>query len=250
MRRATVEQTKSSVNTADYSIIEAGQTVCEAHSNYVSLDIMNPLCLTSGGRDYSFHRNLLQGAKSLRQYDVMDIYEGEEKLGYICGNAVYLSGSKTYAIQWKERRFTAYVVGLGKQGIKLPIFEDERQVALIEKGGVVFDMLDAYELYTTEDALFEMAVLTALYYDRDCFSNAGQSRNHSIQHTSEYTVRKKQLARYDESWVAPFLSAEEIQRRADTAEKPMSPLLRVIIRAMPFIILMAILIFYFYFYQK
>ena len=250
MRRPTLDQTISSVNTADYRVTEAGELVCEAHSNYISKAIMKPLTLTSGGREYSLRHNIMQGVKSLKQHDVMDIFEGEEKLGYICGNAIYASGSPTYTIEWQGRSFTAYVVWLGAAGLKLPIYDGDKQVALLEKGGVVFDMLDSYELYIAEDALFEMVVLTALYYDRDCFANAGQSVNHDIQHTSNYTVRKKQLAMYDQNWVVPFLSEEEKQYRATHTEIPSSPLLRVIVRALPFIIIMAILIFYFYFYKK
>ena len=103
MRRATVEQVKFTINAADYVVREAGAPIYEISSNYLSKEIMTPLHMNGEGREYAFRRNILQGAVSIKQYDVMDLYEGDEKQGDICGNAVYFSGSMTYTIEWAGR---------------------------------------------------------------------------------------------------------------------------------------------------
>lgn len=245
MRRATVQQTKSGINAADYIVREAGETVYEITSNYITRELMTPLHMRGGQREYSFRRNILQGAVSIKQYDVMDLYEDQEKLGYICGNAVYFSGSMTYTIEWAGRKFTMYDVGLGSQGIKLPIYENERQVALVEKQGVVRDMLDSYEVYTVEDELFPMIVLAALYYDRENFSDRGKQAAASTRSTTTFSLNDKQIAKYDEEWVAPFLSPEERTTRIAEAVAPLPKPLRLLLRAAPFILgAITLLLFY------
>lgn len=245
MRRATVQQIKSGVNAADYIISEAGETVYEVASNYISKELMTPLHMRGSDGDYSFRRNIVQGAVSIKQYDVMDLYQGEEKQGYICGNAVYFSGSKTYTIEWAGRRFTMYDVGLGSQGVKLPIYENEQQVALVEKDASVRNMLDSYEIYTIEDALFPLAALAALYYDRDNFSNAGKHSAASVQSSTSFSLDDQQLARYDEAWVAPFLTPEEQAARVTQATKPLPKPLRILLKIAPFL-LGAITLYLFY----
>lgn len=250
MRRATVQQTKSDVNAADYLVTEAGRTVYEVASNYISKELMTPLHMRGDGGEYSFHRNIIQGAVSIKQYEVMDLYEGEKKQGYICGNAVFLSGSRTYTIEWAGRTFTMYDVGLGSQGIKLPIYEDERQVALVEKSTFVQDMLDSYEIYTIEDALFPMTALAALYYDRDNFSNEGKHSASSVQSSTSFSLDDQQLARYDEAWVAPFLTPEERAARVSEATKPLPKPLRIFLKLMPFLLgAITLLLFYFMVYK-
>lgn len=245
MRRATVQQTKSAINAADYIVREDGNTVFEIESNYVSKELMTPLRMRGGQREYSFRRNILQGAVSIKQYDVMDLYEEHEKLGYICGNAVYFSASMTYTIEWSGRKFTMYDVGLGSQGIKLPIYESERQVALVEKQGVVRNMLDSYEVYTIEDGLFPMTVLAALYYDRENFSDRGKQAAASTRSTTTFSLSDKQLAKYDEDWVMPFLIKEEQEARIAEVTAPLPKPLRILLRAAPFILgAITLLLFY------
>ncbi|MEG1772557.1 MAG: hypothetical protein RRY79_05395 [Clostridia bacterium] len=96
MRRAKVQQTKSGINAAEYIVLEVRQTAFEVSSNYISKELMTPLRMRDSDCDYSFRRNILQGAVSVKQYDVMDLYKGDEKQGYIGGNAVFLSGFRTY----------------------------------------------------------------------------------------------------------------------------------------------------------
>lgn len=236
MRRATVQQTKSDRNAADYTVLEAGVTVYEVESNYISKELMTPLRMRGGQREYSFRRNIIQGAISIKQYDVMDLYEEQEKMGYICGNAVYFSGSMTYTMEWAGRKFTMYDVGLGSQGVKLPIYEDERQVALVEKQGVVRDMLDTYEVYTAEDGLFPMTVLAALYYDRENFSDRGKQAAASARSTTTFSLSDKQLSKYNEDWVTPFLTPEEQTARLTEVTQPLPKPLRILLRLAPFLL--------------
>lgn len=53
MRRATVEQTKSDINTARYTVLEAGTTVYKVESNYISRELMTPLYMRDGRKEYS-----------------------------------------------------------------------------------------------------------------------------------------------------------------------------------------------------
>ncbi|MEG1772556.1 MAG: zinc ribbon domain-containing protein [Clostridia bacterium] len=95
----------------------------------------------------------------------------------------------------------------------------------MEKTNFVRDMPDSYEIYTIEDALFPMVALTALYYDRDNFSNEGKKSVSSIQSSTDFSLDDRQLARYDEAWVAPLFDPREtrIQNSQSHTAAPQTP---------------------------
>ena len=106
-------------------------------------------------------------------------------------------------------------------------------------------MLVSYEVYTVEVGLFPMTVLAALYYDRENFSDRGKQAAASTRSTTTFSLSDKQLAKYDEDWVTPFLTPEERTARIAEVTAPLPKPLRILLRAAPFILgAITLLLFY------
>lgn len=226
MRRATLKQTESSLNTATYTVQENGATLYEIRSNYIDKNILMPIQITSAGNEteiFSLHRNIPRGLRKGEQCNVMDFYAGDEKLGSVWQNVVRIHGLVTYTVQWQERLFTVYPVALGRQGFKLPVYEHDTQVALVEKGNVVLHLLDVYELYTQEDDLLSMVVLFACFYDRKEHAHAGKAVSSSKEYAWALSLNPQEREQYHAEWVTPFLSQEEQAARAKIAVQKLPP---------------------------
>lgn len=242
MKRATLKQTKSSINTANYTVQEHGLEIFEVHSNYIGNNMIVPVRITNGRETYSLHRKIPSGFHRIEQCDTMDLYSGDEKIGSVWQNRVFIYGTVTYTVQWRERCFTVYHVALGKKGFKLPIYEHGTQVALVEKGNVVLDLLDQYELYTGEDDLLPMVMLFACFYDRTEHSHSGKVVSSSKEYSWALSLNSKEREQYREEWVTPFLTQEEITKRAKIVLKiPFSQKFMMLLSFLPVILLTMVL---------
>lgn len=245
MRRATLRQTVSDLNAANYEVLEQTREIYQVNSRYLSAKLLTPLAMAGNTGTYQFRRNLLAGAIPLRKYHVYDLLRSEEKVGDIYINANFFIGQRNYTIHWRDRELIAYEVGLGSAGLKIPIYEGERQVALIEKGTSVVDYLDCYEVYAAEDDLLEMALLMALYYDREYYSNRDKKAMRSIQHQTTTTVNPKLWKKYQPDWVLAFLTEEERQHRSQIVLKQPAQGQLVIVRvALALIMVITLALFY------
>lgn len=90
-----------------------------------------------------------------------------------------------------------YEVGLGKEGMKYPIYDGGAQVALIEKEPVVQNNLDAYTLCSLDESGELAALLTALFLDFHRYRNAGERVRGKTSVRYVYTRKKEILATYD-----------------------------------------------------
>ena len=98
------------------------------------------------------------------------------------------------------KTFYAYEVGMGKQGIKIPIYDEDKQIALIEKGVVVYDNKDEYEIVGIDDYAIEVAALFNLYYDFVRFGRYGQVVYKSKEVSYLYTINKELKNKYDQTF--------------------------------------------------
>lgn len=109
----------------------------------------------------------------------------------------YFFGYTYYEQQLNGRQFSAYEVGLGKDGVKIPIYEGDQQVALIEKGTVVYDNKDEYDLFALDLFYLEAAAIFNIYYDIIRFKDPGEIVHKSKKVNYIYTWREELKAKYD-----------------------------------------------------
>lgn len=107
-----------------------------------------------------------------------------------------------YHLELNGREWSLYEVGLGKEGIKLPVWEGERQAALLEKDAVVRDNLDRYQLYAASERDLLPAVLLGLFYDCKQFEDRGERVVQGKSVTYLYTFSRATRERYDPAFRA------------------------------------------------
>lgn len=92
--------------------------------------------------------------------------------------------------------YKVYEVGLGKEGLKFPIFDGEQQVALIEKAPVITDNLDEYDIYAIDGAGELAAIVFGLWYDYNfCRNREYVTSKKEIKF--QYTLNERIKAKYD-----------------------------------------------------
>lgn len=107
--------------------------------------------------------------------------------------------SKNYYTEIKMygRILIMYEVGLGKEGMKYPVYEGDVQLAQIEKDPMVFDNLDEYTICSLDDFGELAALMAALHLDFFSYRNAGEHAHGKKSFQYVYTRRKEILAKYD-----------------------------------------------------
>ena len=98
-----------------------------------------------------------------------------------------------------------YEIGLGKEGIKLPIYRDDTQVALIEKDLVVYDNKDTYEIIAIDEMSLEVSALFNLYYDFVKHGNYGEINYKSKERYYLYTMNKELKNKYDSTFKMKYI---------------------------------------------
>lgn len=116
-----------------------------------------------------------------------------------------LFGYLYYAFSLNERAYTAYEIGMGKEGVKIPIFEGDKQIALIEKGTAVYNNKDEYDIYTADGFAVETAALFNLYYDFVRFGRYGEAAYKSKEVNYTYTINKILKSKYDPAFKERYI---------------------------------------------
>lgn len=111
-------------------------------------------------------------------------------------NEIFL-GYEYYEYHFFGKEYVAYEIGMGKEGIKIPLYDVERQIALIEKSTVVYDNKDEYDIYAIDAKALEIAVLFNLYYDFTRFGRFGEFAYKSKETEYLYTLKKELKSKYD-----------------------------------------------------
>lgn len=73
-----------------------------------------------------------------------------------------------------DRDYLMYEVCCGAEGIKLPIYEGDTQIALIEKPSVIAHDKDIYEVHCLENCDLLISTIFAIYYDLAMSNNSTQ----------------------------------------------------------------------------
>lgn len=156
---------------------------------------------------YKFREQMGNIGKKIedKKFIPFEIYNG---YGEQCGlifqketGGFFLSRYPYYEMQLNNLVYTLYAVGMGKEGMKFPIYREEKQVALIEKSYEVHNNLDQYRSYalTTDDNM--AACLLCLYIDSLMYSNRGQVVQSSVQKTYKITTNKELKSKYNPDFI-------------------------------------------------
>lgn len=201
---AQLVQTRSGMG-AHYEVVQDGQVLCEARAGLPAAAIHIPL--TQGGRCvYALHGELWADPRVSRtqdgaaqQRESLDILGPD---GGRLGRVFYrwtpdLGTHSWYQLELRGRTWDIYEVGLGRKGIKLPVYLGERQAALLEKDAKVKDNLDRYGLYALDEDAMLVSVLFGLYYDFKRWRSAGELDVKKTQTTFTFSLKRAVRGKYD-----------------------------------------------------
>ncbi|BCN29975.1 hypothetical protein [Anaeromicropila herbilytica] len=134
--------------------------------------------------------------RKLMQFDIYN--EHSDKVGMI--NSRRTKGIwKCYKydeINFYNKNYIGYKVGMGAEGHKYPIYENDKQIALVEKDNLVLNRKDVYHIYTLEEELIELVALYCLRLDTIEFSQRDIAIN-SKEKSLSYTWNKEVKCKYD-----------------------------------------------------
>lgn len=106
-------------------------------------------------------------------------------------------GYPYYEVSLNQQLFQIYAVGCGKEGIKIPIYYGEEQIALIEKDPTVYNNQDRYQIMAVDEYAADIACLFNLYYDFIRFGHRGEFVSNTKYTNYEYTVNKELKSKYN-----------------------------------------------------
>lgn len=118
---------------------------------------------------------------------------------------------KRYDYFWARlgtTEYQLYSVGLGKKGYEYPIYSGDLQIALIEKGNIVRDQKDNYDLYIASESDTLITALFALYMDTLIYGNRGKQVSQSYSESWTVTTNKELKSKYDPSFKERILAAD------------------------------------------
>lgn len=137
--------------------------------------------------------------KHLSSFSVLDADGNAWGRLYRCRSKPYF-GFLFYEFVLDGMLYTIYEVGCGKDGIKLPVYNGDKQVGLIEKGAVTYDNKDTYSIAAINKRVAEAGVLFTLYYDFVRFGRRGEVSRRSKKTRYYYTTNKALKEKYNPDW--------------------------------------------------
>lgn len=103
-------------------------------------------------------------------------------------------------MEYNGAQYSAYIIGLGKEGYRFPIYKGALQIAEIEKDCVVYDNLDRYTAYLTNDSYALETIMVCLYLDYMMFARRGEIPTQAVSKSFLRTTNKLVLEKFDPSF--------------------------------------------------
>lgn len=133
------------------------------------------------------------------------VHENGELFGRISikrSNGGLLKRYEYYSLETRSEAYDMYEIGLGKDGLKYPIYCGERQIALIEKDVTVYNNLDFYHISTSDDNAAIIATIFGMYLDASSYAHRGEFVKKSVETTYYLTTNSELKAKYDKNFVS------------------------------------------------
>lgn len=191
-------------HTAEYVLEVRGQITGEARVSFSPAAPQMTLAC-QGKPEITITPNLSDSVKKMYRKGTWrtapcDIADGTgKKIGSIVKvrQGTFFSSNYYTELQLDGHILQIYEVGLGKEGMKYPIYDGNSQLAQVEKSPVVRDNLDEYTIYSLDEFGELAALVFSLFLDFNNYRNAGEyaKGKRSLQYV--YTRRKEILDKYD-----------------------------------------------------
>ena len=206
MASASLIQTKSSIS-AEFEVIQEGNSIFKAripfnYSGYHA-DIFHHGIMKYSIR-WDIEKNIAGFVKSGSNketaiYDVCDV--NGNVIGHLSRKRnKFWGGFFYFVLDFNGRAYQMYEVGLGKQGIKLPVYCQDSQISLVEKDVTVYNNRDIYEISYSEENSLVVSILLTLYYDNLRFGNHGEVVSNSKKSYYYLSTNKELKQLYNPNW--------------------------------------------------
>lgn len=206
MANASLNQTKSSLS-AEFEVVQDGANVYEVKIpfNYPGY---HAEIYESGSLKYSIRWDIgknLNGVVQKGTNKELAVYNVCDPSGNIVGHmsrkrSKFWGGYFYFILELGGVEYQLYEVGLGKQGIKLPLYRNEMQVALIEKDITVYNNCDTYQIQFGDKTSLLVSTLLTLYYDNLRFGNHGEVVTNTKKSFYYLSTNKELKQKYNPDW--------------------------------------------------
>lgn len=206
MANASLNQTKSSIS-AKFEVVQDGSRRYEVKIpfNYPGYhaDIYEHGSLKWSIR-WDIGKNL-NGVVQKSTNRELAVYNVCDATGSVLGHLSrkrnkFWGGYFYFVLELGGIEYQLYEVGLGKQGIKLPIYHNDSQIALVEKDITVYNNCDTYQIQFGNDTSLLVSTLLTLYYDNLRFGNHGEVVANSKKSFYYLSTNRELKQKYDPEW--------------------------------------------------
>ena len=134
--------------------------------------------------------------------NVFTLYDKEKKeIGkFYRKKSKLFFGYYFFVLEYHDKIYKMYEVGMGKEGIKLPIYSEDEQVALIEKNIVTIDNKDTYNVKISNKNIIDVSLIMGLYYDSLRFGHRGEVSKDKTNYNYLISINKELISKYDKNW--------------------------------------------------
>lgn len=134
-----------------------------------------------------------------KKYVPYSIMQGENQIGLICRKYAGrgLKKYEYFSVDINGNSFDVFEIGMGKEGIKYPVYSNNLQVALIEKDCEVRNNLDEYNICCADEFSALISYIVSLYIDMMFFAARGQQVSSSFSKTYSKTTNKELKSKYN-----------------------------------------------------
>lgn len=206
MLELKLNQTVSNLKEAKFELLNNKEIVYTVKFNNLAVTPMTFEIFENEKKKYSLvytNNDLKSIINSVKHPNrVFTLYDKEkQEIGKIYRKySKFFWGYHFFQFEYHDKIYKMYEVGMGKEGIKLPIYSEDEQVALIEKNIVTIDNNDTYSIKILNKDLIDMSLIMGLYYDSLRFGHRGEVAKHKTDYNYLISFNKELISKYDKNW--------------------------------------------------
>lgn len=196
----TVKETNKELYSAKFEILHQDTVVG-------NIDFKGKMGSMEGEFEINFNNNKLKlifntkgifnHEKMFRPYLIINDEQEEGEVYQTKYKAGFLNSYEYIKMIYKEKEYNMYSIGLGKEGIKSPIYANHIEIAQIEKENVVYDDLHSYDIYAIDEFSALISVILCSYmFVNGCYK-PGQKVTNSVVKSVNISTNKLLKEKYN-----------------------------------------------------
>ncbi len=150
----------------------------------------------------SYCGGFFSSAKRFRPYKIV---QNHEDIGciYQTVSSDKLRDSFTYqTMEYDGDTYDLFPIGFGEEGVRCPVYSNQKQIAQIEKSNEVYNALHSYRLYAMdEESMIPAVFFCSHMYLLGCYE-PGRKVIKSVEKNFNMTKNGILLAKYDKNFTA------------------------------------------------